>query len=62
MADDYKYISVRGPALFSEESFYRGTQWVVLEPNDEPLWAQIRLNAIGAIKSPKTWSQGIGIP
>jgi phage tail sheath protein FI len=26
---------------------YRGTQWVVFEPNDEPLWAQIRLN-IGA--------------
>ncbi len=23
---------------------YRGTQWVVFEPNDEPLWAQIRLN------------------
>jgi phage tail sheath protein FI len=27
-----------------EESLYRGTQWVVFEPNDEPLWAQIRLN------------------
>ena len=23
---------------------YRGTQWVVFEPNDEPLWSQIRLN------------------
>ena len=34
-------------ALFIEESLYRGTQWVVFEPNDEPLWAQIRLN-IGA--------------
>ena len=34
-------------ALFLEESLYRGTQWVVFEPNDEPLWAQIRLN-IGA--------------
>jgi hypothetical protein len=31
-------------ALFLEESLYRGTQWVVFEPNDEPLWAQIRLN------------------
>ena len=34
-------------ALFLEESLYRGTQWIVSEPNDEALWAQIRLN-IGA--------------
>ena len=34
-------------ALFLEESLYRGTKWVVFEPNDEPLWAQIRLN-VGA--------------
>jgi phage tail sheath protein FI len=27
-----------------EESLYRGTQWAVFEPNDEPLWAQLRLN------------------
>jgi phage tail sheath protein FI len=47
LADDYKYIPVRRLALFLEESLYRGTQWVVFEPNDEPLWAQIRLN-IGA--------------
>jgi phage tail sheath protein FI len=46
-ADDYKYVAVRRTALFLEESLYRGTQWVVFEPNDEPLWAQIRLN-IGA--------------
>ena len=45
--DEYKYIPVRRLALFLEESLYRGTQWVVFEPNDEPLWAQIRLN-IGA--------------
>jgi phage tail sheath protein FI len=47
LADEYKYISVRRTALFIEESLYRGTQWVVFEPNDEPLWAQIRLN-VGA--------------
>jgi uncharacterized protein len=47
LADEYKYIPVRRLALFLEESLYRGTQWVVFEPNDEPLWAQIRLN-IGA--------------
>lgn len=47
LADEYKYIPVRRLALYLEESLYRGTQWVVFEPNDEPLWAQIRLN-IGA--------------
>jgi phage tail sheath protein FI len=46
-ADEYKYIPVRRLALYIEESLYRGTQWVVFEPNDEPLWAQIRLN-VGA--------------
>ncbi len=44
---EWKYIPVRRTALFIEESLYRGTQWVVFEPNDEPLWSQIRLN-IGA--------------
>lgn len=44
---DNKYVAVRRMSLFIEESLYRGTQWVVFEPNDEPLWAQIRLN-IGA--------------
>jgi len=44
---EWKYVPVRRTALFLEESLYRGTQWVVFEPNDEPLWAQIRLN-VGA--------------
>jgi Bacteriophage tail sheath protein len=47
LADEYKYVPVRRLALYVEESLYRGTQWVVFEPNDEPLWAQIRLN-VGA--------------
>ncbi|MDQ3279917.1 MAG: phage tail sheath subtilisin-like domain-containing protein [Acidobacteriota bacterium] len=42
---EWKYIPVRRTALFIEESLYRGLKWVVFEPNDEPLWAQIRLNA-----------------
>lgn len=44
VGSEYKYIPVRRLALFIEESLYRGTQWVVFEPNDEPLWSQIRLN------------------
>ncbi len=47
LADEYKYVPVRRLALYLEESLYRGTQWVVFEPNDEPLWAEIRLN-VGA--------------
>jgi phage tail sheath protein FI len=46
-ASDYKYIPVRRFTLFLEESLYRGTQWVVFEPNAEPLWSSIRLN-VGA--------------
>ena len=47
LADEYKYVPVRRTALYIEESLYRGLKWVVFEPNDEPLWAQIRLN-VGA--------------
>jgi len=47
MTNQWKYVPVRRTALFLEESLYRGTKWVVFEPNDEPLWAAIRLN-VGA--------------
>jgi uncharacterized protein len=47
LASEWKYLPVRRTALFLEETLYRNTQWVVFEPNDEPLWSQIRLN-IGA--------------
>jgi phage tail sheath protein FI len=44
LASEWKYLPVRRLALYIEESLFRGTQWVVFEPNDEPLWAQIRLS------------------
>jgi len=44
---DFKYVPIRRLSLYIEESLYRGLKWVVFEPNDEPLWAQIRLN-VGA--------------
>jgi len=43
-ASEYKYVPVRRLALYMEESLYRGLKWVLFEPNDEPLWSQIRLN------------------
>lgn len=47
IGSEWKYVPVRRLALFMEESLFRGLKWVVFEPNDEPLWAQIRLN-VGA--------------
>jgi phage tail sheath protein FI len=44
LASEWKYIPVRRTALFLEESLYRGSEWVIFEPNDETLWAQIRLS------------------
>ena len=44
LASEWKYVPIRRLALLIEESLYRGTQWVVFEANDEPLWANIRLN------------------
>ncbi|MCC6729952.1 MAG: phage tail sheath family protein [Chthonomonadales bacterium] len=46
-ASEWKYVPVRRTALYIEESLARGLKWVVFEPNDEPLWSQIRLN-VGA--------------
>ena len=46
-ASQWKYVPVRRLALYIEETLYRSTKWAVFEPNDEPLWAQLRLN-IGA--------------
>ncbi len=44
LASEWKYIPVRRTALFIENSFYEGSEWVTFEPNAEPLWAQIRLS------------------
>lgn len=46
-ASEWKYVPIRRTALYIEESLYRGLKWVVFEPNDEPLWGQVRLN-VGA--------------
>lgn len=40
-------MPVRRLAMFLEETLYRSTQWVVFEPNDELLWAQIRASIGG---------------
>jgi hypothetical protein len=39
---DWKYVNVRRLMIFIEASVDRGLQWVVFEPNAEPLWARVR--------------------
>ena len=41
---EYRYVPVRRTAVFLEQSIYAGIQWAVFEPNDETLWASLRLN------------------
>jgi hypothetical protein len=41
-ASQWKYVPVRRIALYIEESLVQGSKWIVFEPNDEPLWAEIR--------------------
>ena len=42
--------------IFLEESIDEGTQWVVFEPNDEPLWARVR-QSISAFLT-RVWRDG----
>jgi phage tail sheath protein FI len=47
LASEWKYVPVRRTALFLEQSLKAALPWTVFEPNDEALWAQVRLN-VGA--------------
>lgn len=47
LASEWKYLPVRRLALYIEQNLKDGTRWAVFEPNDEPLWSQLRLS-IGA--------------
>lgn len=40
----WRYVPVRRMAIYLRTSIYYGIQWAVFEPNDEPLWASLRLN------------------
>ena len=41
---EWLYVPVRRTAIMLRVSIYYGIQWAVFEPNDEPLWSQLRLN------------------
>ena len=40
---DFKYVSVRRLLLFIEKSIEESMNWVIFEPNAEPLWARVQL-------------------
>ncbi|MFC0541503.1 phage tail sheath family protein [Kutzneria chonburiensis] len=40
----WRYVPVRRTAIMLRVSIYNGIQWAVFEPNDESLWAQLRLS------------------
>lgn len=39
---EWKYVPIRRFLLAIERSLHKDLQWVVFEPNDEPLWARMR--------------------
>ncbi|TFH66123.1 MAG: phage tail sheath family protein, partial [Gemmatimonadales bacterium] len=39
---EWKYVLVRRLFIYLEQSIYRGTQWVVFEPNQEATWTAVR--------------------
>jgi phage tail sheath protein FI len=53
---DWKYVNVRRLFIYIEESIDEGTQWVVFEPNDEPLWARVRRTVSAFLTS--VWRDG----
>jgi phage tail sheath protein FI len=48
---EYRYVPVRRTMNFLKVSLFRGTQWVVFEPNDERLWSAIKFNINGFMMS-----------
>ena len=39
---EWKYVSLRCYFAYLKRSIHKRTQWVVFEPNGEPLWAKVR--------------------
>ncbi len=53
---EWRYVPVRRFALFVQESLFKGIQWVVFEPNDEPLWAKVRKSIQNFLRT--QWRKG----
>ena len=55
-ASEWCYVPVRRLTSMIERSIEHGTQWVVFEPNDEPLWKSVRRD-VGAFLN-ALWRDG----
>jgi phage tail sheath protein FI len=53
---DWKYVNVRRLFIYLEHSLDQGTQWVVFEPNAEPLWARARQSVTAFLTT--VWRNG----
>jgi phage tail sheath protein FI len=53
---EWKYVSVRRYFIYLEPSIVEGLQWVVFEPNDEPLWSAVRQTITNFLS--KNWLRG----
>ncbi|NEO93486.1 MAG: phage tail sheath family protein, partial [Moorea sp. SIO3G5] len=53
---EFKYINVRRLFNYLRESIDEGTQWIVFEPNNPELWAQITRNINAFLTN--VWSTG----
>jgi phage tail sheath protein FI len=54
---EWKYVNVRRLLLFIEKSIDEGTRWVVFEPNNEKLWANVRASVAGFLL--ELWREGM---
>lgn len=53
---EWKYVNIRRYLIYLEHSIDEGTQWVVFEPNGEPLWAAVRSSVSDFLF--KEWKNG----
>jgi phage tail sheath protein FI len=55
-ASEWRYLNVRRLFNMIEESIARGTRWVVFEPNDRPLWQDIKRDVGAFLRT--VWRDG----
>jgi hypothetical protein len=55
-ASNWRHVPVRRLFNMIEESIARGTRWVVFEPNDRPLWKDIRRDVSAFLRT--QWRDG----
>jgi hypothetical protein len=52
----WRYVNVRRLFNYVEKSIELGTQWVVFEPNDYSLWARVKRDVTGFLRT--VWREG----